>query len=217
MNINNKLTTKPTIIATAFNAYFSSVADNLITKSFLDKNIINKRDPLVYLEQNFTQSFPSLRLNYTTPHEINKIIQFLKCKDSYGYDEISTRILKVSAPYILSPLTYIINKMLATGIFPDRLKFSEVKPIFKKGAPSEVANYRPISLLPSFSKIMEKIIYVRLYQYLNVNNILVNEQFGSREKSSTEMATYYLLNTILTSLDKKKFCWWPVLRLTESF
>jgi hypothetical protein len=79
--------------------------------------------------------------------------------------------------------------MLATEIFPDRLKFSEVKPQFKKGASTEFSNHRPISVLTSFSRIIEKIIYVRLYRYLNVNNILVKEEFGFGEKSSTEMAT----------------------------
>ena len=100
-----------------------------------------------------------LRLNNTTMHEINKIIYSLKCKDSYGYDEISTRILKISAPYILSPLTYIFNKILSTRIFPERLKISEVKPLFKKGSTTEFSNYRPISLLTSFSKVIKKIIY----------------------------------------------------------
>jgi len=69
------------------------------------------------------------------------------------------RILKISAPYILSPLTYIFNKILSLGIFPDRLKFSEVKPIFKKGSTTDFSNYWLISLLTSFSKIIEKIIY----------------------------------------------------------
>ena len=216
MNINNKLTTNPSVIANAFNTYFSLVAENLITKSHSEENTTNGKDPLIYLEQNFTQSLLPLRLTSTTIYEINKIIQFLKCKDCYGYDEISPRILKISAPHILSPLIYIINKTLATGIFPDRLKFSVVKPIFKKGAPSELSNYHPISLLTSFSKIIEKIIYIRLYQYLIVNNILVNEQFGFKEKSSTEVATHYLLNTVLASLDKKKICGWPVLRPTKS-
>jgi len=85
----------------------------------------------------------------------------LKCKDSYGYDEISSRILKLSAPYVLSPLTYIFNKVLSTGIVPERLKFSEVRPLFKKGGITEFSNYRPISLLTSFSKIIEKIIFKR--------------------------------------------------------
>jgi hypothetical protein len=78
-----------------------------------------------------------------------------------------------------------------------------VKPLFKKGATTEFSNYRPISLLTLFSKVIEKVIYKRLYRYLNVDDILVNEQFGFREKSSTEMATHSLLNTVLSSLDKK--------------
>ena len=94
---------------------------------------------------------------------------------------------------------------MSTGIFPNRLKFSEVKPLFKKGDKTEFSYYRPISLLTSFSKITEKVVYKRLYQYLKENNILVKEQFGFREKSSTDMATYALLHTVLSSLDKKHF------------
>jgi len=71
------------------------------------------------------------------------------------------RIIKISAPYVLSPHTLILNKILSTGVFPKRLKFSEVKPLYKKGIKAELSNYRPISLLPSFSKIIEKVIYKR--------------------------------------------------------
>ena len=105
-------------------------------------------------------------------------------------------------------MTHVFNKILSTGIFPDRLKFSEVKPPYKKGDKTEFSNYRPISLLTSFSKIIEKITYKRSYRHLinnNNNNILVNEQFGFREKLSTEMATYTLLNNVLLSLDRKNF------------
>jgi hypothetical protein len=78
----------------------------------------------------------------------------------YGYDEDSNRILKIIAPYILSPLTYICKKILSTVIFRDRLKFSEVKPLFKKGATTEFSNYRPISLLTSFTKVIKK-LYIK--------------------------------------------------------
>jgi hypothetical protein len=72
---------------------------------------------------------------------------------SYGYDKISSRILKISALSFLSPLTHIqFNEVLCTGIFPERLKFSEVKPLFKKGSTTEFSNYRPISLLTTFSQ-----------------------------------------------------------------
>ena len=144
-----------------------------------------------------------MTLKHTTTHEINKIILLLENKNSHGYDEISSKILKASAAYILSPLTYIFNKVLRTGIFLDRLKFAEIKPLFKKGKITEVSNYRPISLLLSFSKIIEKIIHTRLYKYLTGNNLLAEEQFGFREKANTEIATQTLLNNILTSLDKR--------------
>jgi len=134
-------------------------------------------------------------------HEISKIIHSLKCKDSYGYDEISSRILKISAPYVLSPPMYIFNKILSTGLFPESLKFLEVRPLFKKEDITEFSNYRPISVLTSFTKIVEKIIYKSLYIYLNDNNILVNDQYGFTEKLSTETATYILLNNVLSSLD----------------
>jgi hypothetical protein len=127
----------------------------------------------------------------------------MKLKDSHGYDEILTRILMMSASYILSPLTHIVNKILSVGIFPDRLKFAEVKPLYKDGNTLDFSNYRPISLLTSFSKVTEKILYKRLYHYLEQQKVFVNEQHGFRSKTSTETAAFSLLKTILVSLDKK--------------
>jgi len=66
---------------------------------------------------------------------------------SVRVDEVSNRIIKLTAPFIISPLTYICNAVFSTGVFPDRLKYAEVKPIFKKGNKQEISNYRPISLL----------------------------------------------------------------------
>ena len=190
MNINDKLSSNPLAIANAFNGYFSSLAENLLMKNFSGKSTVNNNDPVTYLWQNRSQLSSSIKLDNTTTHEIDKVIHSLKCKDSYGYDKISSRILKISAPYVLTPLTYIFNKVLSTGIFRKRLKFSEVRPLFKKGDTTEFSNYRRISLLTSFSKIIEKIIYKRLYNYLNDNNILVGDQYGFRAKLSTETAIH---------------------------
>jgi hypothetical protein len=82
---------------------------------------------------------------------IEKITKLLKAKDSSGYDGISNRILKVSIAFIISPLTYICNAILGAGVFPNRLTFVIVKPCFKEGNIQEICNYRPISLLTSFS------------------------------------------------------------------
>ena len=128
---------------------------------------------------------------------------------------ISSGIPNISAVYVLSPLMYIFNKVLSTGTFPDRLKFSEVKPLYKKRWYNWIFNYHLISLLLSFSKIIENIIYKILHCYLNDNNILVKDQFGFREKLTTDTAMYALLNNVLLSLDKKKTCWWIILRFTK--
>ena len=78
-----------------------------------------------------------------------------------------------------------------------------MKPLFKRWSTTEFSNYRPISLLTSFSKVIVKIIYKRLYCYVTELYLLVKEQFGFREKSSTDIATYAVLNTVLLSLEKK--------------
>jgi hypothetical protein len=82
----------------------------------------------------------------------------MKPKAAHGYDGITASLIKASAPFISSPLAYICNKSLSTGIFPSRLKYSEITTIHKKGDKTDMLNYRPISLLPTFSKILEKVI-----------------------------------------------------------
>ena len=92
---------------------------------------------------------------------------------------------------------------MISGIFPTRLKYATIKPVFKNGDKNNVANYRPISILPSFSKILERIIYIRLMNHLETNNILVAEQFGFRTSFSTEKASFSFINNILNEFKKK--------------
>ena len=87
MNIKNKISSNPLAIANACNTYFSSVAENLLTKNFSGKNIINNKDAISYLHQNFRQSFSTMKLRNTTTYETEKIIHSLKCKNSYGYHQ----------------------------------------------------------------------------------------------------------------------------------
>jgi len=135
---------------------------------------------------------------------LKKIISSLKSKNSHGYEEISVNILKYSSPYISSPLCHICNKIISSGIFPERLKCAVIKLVFKSEDRSDVSNYRPISLLPEFSKVFKKVLYVRMYQYLINNNILDDERFGFRTKSSTMAATFNLINEIIDAFNSKK-------------
>jgi hypothetical protein len=134
--------------------------------------------------------FPNIIFNNTSTTEIERIIKSIEVKNLHGYDGITIKMLKVSAPYISYPLNYICNKSIRSGTFPTHLKYSIVKPLFNKGERENMANYSPISLLTSFSKAIEKIIYERLLQHINVNNILAEEQFGFRPATSTDKASY---------------------------
>ena len=87
------------------------------------------------------------------------------------------------------PLLHIFNQSLQSGIFPDKLKIARVTPSFKKGSDSELGNYRPMSVLPCFSKILEKIMYNRFYKHLKEKGILYKKQFGFQQKHSTEHIT----------------------------
>jgi Notch-like protein len=110
------------------------------------------------MEQAFTKPYPSMEWKCTTTEEIEQIIRNLKTKNSYGYDEISTKILQISCPFISSPINYICNKMLFWDVFPDRLKYATIKPLHKNEDRCEVSNYRPVSLLTNFSKIFETVM-----------------------------------------------------------
>jgi hypothetical protein len=114
------------------------------------------------------------------------------------------KILKYSTHVISAPLTHILNLVLSNGIFPSRLKYSIVKPLFKKGDKMIISNYRPVSLLPAFSKILEKIIYVRLYKLMTIHNVLGGEQYGFRKNSSTQKAIFNLLKEIMNALNNKQ-------------
>jgi hypothetical protein len=126
MKINNKLTNDPDVMANSFNSYFTTVAHKFIQKP-VDNNF--NQDPIYNLSSNFLNLNTVLHFNPTSTNEVNKIIQSLKIKNSHGCDEITSRILKISALSIISPLTYIFNNVLCSGIFPDRMKYSVIKPL----------------------------------------------------------------------------------------
>ena len=115
----------------------------LTTKLKLNKPS-NPAYPLQHLLRAFNHPFPPINIKYVSTTELENTVKALKIKHSHGYDEISTKILNSSICYISSPLTYIINKMLSTGTFPNRLKYSQVKPLFKTGE-NQIIDLSPYS------------------------------------------------------------------------
>ena len=118
----------------------------------------------------------------------------LKSKMSTGHDEISTKLLKETITIITDPNTHIINMSLSAGIVPDDMKVAKVIPICKSSDPRLLNNYRPISLLTAFSKLLEKIMYDEVISDLNVNKLLYEHQYGFRSGHSTIHPIIHLLN-----------------------
>ena len=117
---------------------------------------------------------------------------------------LSSCLLKKVIPEILPPLKHIFNQSLATGTLPTKFKIAKVIPVFKSGDALDPSNYRPISLLSTFSKILEKIVHNRLFTYLDTHSLLSTQQFGFRPKHSTTHPMTLLLNQVTTALNTKK-------------
>ena len=111
----------------------------------------------------------------------------------------------------------VINQVLSTGIFPDKLKIAKVIPIFKKDDPTLFKNYRPIYLLPTISKVLEKIIFTQLSSYFNEAKLFFDNQYGFRPKHSTEFAALELVDRIINHMDKYEVPINIFLDLTKAF
>jgi Notch-like protein len=104
---------------------------------------------------------------------------------------------------ISKPLSHTINESFKQSIYPERLNYAFVRPIYKMGEKTDNSNYRPISLLTNFSKIFERVMYARLYQHVQLNNIIAPEQYGFSKDRNMEMVTYTVTNHILKTLDEQ--------------
>lgn len=131
------------------------------------------------------------------------LINNLKSDCTSGYDNISAKIVKQHADRLVPPITHICNVAISTGKFPLIYKKSQVLPIFKSGDRSCINNYRPISILPTFSKILERVMNNRLNCFLEKFCLLSESQFGFRSKKSTTDAVHELTNYIVTNLDNQ--------------
>lgn len=158
-----------------------------------------------YLHTYFPNGFPNMKLHPVTEAEIIRIIINLKSKNFSGYDGITNKIMKVCRQQISKPLTYVINKSLSTGEYPERLKYAIINPIHKKGDKAHISNYRPISLVTGFAKVFETVIFRRLNNRIETHKILLPEQFGFRSGLSTEDAIYKLTNVILRAWNSKEY------------
>jgi len=138
-------------------------------------------------------------------------------KKSAGYDGLSMEIVKKCYPELIDPLVDLVNCSLGEGVFPDGAKLAIVKPLFKKDDAGLPQNYRPISLLPSISKIIEKVVCNSLVDYLSINGILFANQFGYQRKKSTKLALVNFVNKCIDALDEGEVAIGCFIDLSKAF
>jgi hypothetical protein len=189
ITINNVTFNDPQKICDIFNDYFIDLTQHDSTShDFSDIQLSNPH---------------TIYLTPVTDSEIYNIIMTLKNSKSSGYDDITTTLIKLVAKNICRPITHIVNLSFEQGRFPEELKMSVVKPIFKKGDECDPCNYRPITIIPIISKILEKAMLKRLNDFLLKFNILHPQQFGFRKNSSTTTACFDLIRYVTENLNNK--------------
>jgi hypothetical protein len=185
--------------AEQFNKFFSSVGE-AIAESISNVDT----DPMSYL--NYSDQLPPLNFEQIGQLDIIETLKSFDPKKSVDMDDISLNLIKYVDTAIALPLAHIFNLSFSTGTFPDSFKTSRVIPIFKSGDPTSTDNYRPISLINTFGKILEKIVSYKLINHLNVNGIISKYQFGFQKGLSTEHNLIHLSNFIGRALNENKFC-----------
>ncbi len=208
-NINNSLTSNKQIIATAFNDYFTDLGPNL-AKS-IPQSSCDSAHSFVSPITDSMVVFP------TDPAEIKNIIINLKSNTASGLDQVPVSVLK-SVVDIISPiLSCLINHSINSCSFPDALKSAKITPVFKSGDKTKIINYRPISLLSTFSKIYEKVFSNRLLDYINVKNILHDNQFGFRKNRSTQLALISFVDIVSAALENQDYVVSIFIDLSKAF
>ena len=144
-----------------------------------------------------------------TDDEVKEALRSLMPNKSPAYENISSNVLNETSDIFFTSLKYIFNLSLQQGILPESLKIAKVSPIYKKDEELLLTNYRPVAVLPCSSKLLERIMYNRLFKYLSENSILYEKQFGFQTSHSTEHAILLLVNQLYESFDENKFTLGP--------
>ena len=194
--------------ADTFNKYFATVGLEIQKKIGVRPA---KKEPLM------KANMPNFKFKEEKQGDIEKIIDKIRLEVATGSDNIGAKIIKDIKTTISPILTKIINKGYETSTFPDCMKQAVIKPIHKKDNIDDISNYRPISILPTLSKVFERLAVNQLTKYLETNKLLCRNQHAYRQSHSTVTCLVELLNYIYQLLDKKSYTAIVSLDLSKAF
>lgn len=185
---------------------------------FIDKTMdLRQNSPFDYDNCNIQTNVNTIFLKPVTETELRCIGKQLKNKNSAGLDEIPVSLVKGTLDLTATPLLNIINRSINEGVFPQGLKDSKVIPIYKKGNPDDLQNYRPISILSSFSKIFERVMYDRVLQFFNSQSLFATFQHGFVKNKSIDTALFEFTNSILDAFESGNLACGIFLDLSKAF
>jgi len=202
-------TSNPTEIAACFNKFFADagkkVAQNLPPSSVTPESFLPQKN------------HPEFRYGLTSPLEICDLLKAFEPKKSNDTSNISMHLLKFVATEISTPLSHLFNLSLTSGTFPEKLKLSRVVPIYKSGKSDICDNYRPVGLQCNISKILEKFVYHKLTNHIELNKIIHPNQFGFQHGKNTEHNLTQVMNYISKAINEGDYCIGVFLDLKKAF
>ena len=200
LKINNTVEHDANSVLEGFKNYYSTLAENLVKMLPKAPHKYSINTVITYYEH----MIPGYHFNFASVSE-NSILTILKATQvskAAGLDSLYRRFLKDGAKFLAKPISDLCNLSINSEKFPDLGKAAKLRPLYKKGSITQPCNYRPISLLPLISKIIEKVIHDQTSTFLNSENLLYTYQSGFPKKYSTDFYLSYLHDKILKGFDK---------------
>ena len=209
LNYKGELKSNPDDMTKALNDFFVNIG-NMVEQKIPQGN----KHYVSYMDERVLNSF------FIAPVETNEIIDMinkLNTNKACGPNSIPSKILKNHSNILADPVKILLNRSIIDGNFPEMLKKADVCPIYKKNDKTKCENYRPISLLSNLSKLYERAMHTRIYEFLEASNVFYNFQFGFRKKYSTNHALLSIVEEIRENLDNKTFACGVFIDLEKAF
>ena len=206
----------PKTNAEIFKDFYSNLANNLVKKLPTPPNKYGKTAVNNYYKK-LNLRGKNFSFAPVAPATILKLLKQLNPAKSAGIDNLTGKFLKEGAPVLASPITDLVNLSISLSLFPDDCKIAKLKPLYKKEAKTKPKNYRPISLLPLLSKIIERIIHNQTQEFLDKNNILYKYQSGFRKHHSTDTCLSYLTDKVKIGFEEGLLTGMVLIDLQKAF